>query len=168
MTVFEPTVNDRRVSSWVIVLVCLATLTHVSPGAAESAQSCSDVVEPQDVESISTAAQVPSAYAARVNAGDAEHLSRLFATDVVFRGGRGQVLNGRAAVRALFDEILGGAGPRLGVGRVVADDRRVAFELIRLGGPCNEEDPATALDFMEINEQGEIVSFTAFLRPQPQ
>ena len=63
---------------------------------------------------------------------------------------------------------LGSGGPTLGVGRVVADDRRVAFELIRLGGPCNEEDPATALDFMEINEDGQVVSFTAFLRPRPQ
>ena len=49
-----------------------------------------------------------------------------------------------------------------------ADDRHVAFELIRLGGACNEEDPATALDFMEINEDGQVVSFTAFLRPRPQ
>ena len=99
---------------------------------------------------------------------DRQHLSNLFATDVLFRGGRGQVLKGRAAVKALFDQLLGSGGPTLGVGRVVADDRRVAFELIRLGGPCNEEDPATALDFMEINEDGQVVSFTAFLRPRPQ
>ena len=168
MPVFESNVSSRELARWVLVLACTASLTHVSAGPAESAQSCDDVVEPQDVALISTPAQVPSAYAARVNAGDAEHLSNLFATDVLFRGGRGQVLKGRAAVKALFDELLGGGGPTLGVGRVVADDRRVAFELIRLGAPCNEEDPATALDFMEINEDGQVVSFTAFLRPRPQ
>ncbi len=157
--------NRRRLAMW--GLACLTSLTQVAATSAASAQTC-DVVEPEDVASISTAAHVPNAYAARVNAGDAEHLSNLFAADVVFRGGRGQVLNGRAAVKALFDQILGGDGPRLGVGRVVADDRRVAFELIRLGGPCNEDDPATAMDFMEINEDGQVVSFTAFIRPRPQ
>ena len=168
MPVFESKASNRKLARCVGVLACMASLAHVSVGSAESAQSCGDVVEPQDVASISTPAQVPSAYAARVNAGDAEHLSNLFATDVLFRGGRGQVLKGRAAVRALFDELLGGGRPSLGVGRVVADDRRVAFELISLQGPCNEEDPAMAVDFMEINEDGQIESFTAFLRPRPQ
>lgn len=162
----EPNMLHRRVTRWAIPLACLVSLIHVSATAA-SAQSC-DVDEPEDVASITAPAQVPYAYAARVNAGDAEHMSNLFAPDVVFRGGRGQVLKGRAAVRALFEEILSGSGPRLGVGRVVADDRRVAFELIRMGAPCNEEDPATALDLMELNDDGQVVSFTAFIRPRPQ
>ena len=163
--------SELRVSSRVVVLACMVALVpleRTAAGSEEIVQGCGDAVAPQDVASISTPAQVPSAYAARVNAGDAEHLSSLFATDVVFRGGRGQVLKGRAAVKALFEEILGSSRPSLGVGRVVADDRRVAFELISLQGPCNEEDPATAVDFMEINEDGQIESFTAFLRPRPQ
>ena len=131
------------------------------------AQSC-DLVDPQDLETISSSAQVPGAYLARVNAGNAEHLSNLFATDAVFRGPGGQVLNGRAAIREFYEGLLGSARPQLAVGRSVADGKRVAFELINLQQPCSEDDPATAVDMMDINDDGQIQVFTVFLRPRPQ
>ena len=110
---------------------------------------------------------MPEVYLARVNAGNAEHLSNLFATDAVFRNPFGQVLNGRAEIREFYEGILS-SQLRFAVGRSVADGTQVAFELINLDQPCNENDPAMVLDLMEINDDGLIVSFTAFLRPRPQ
>ena len=50
----------------------------------------------------------------------------------------------------------------------VADSHRVAFELISLLEPCQEDDPAVAVDVMDINEDGRIQEFTAFSRPRQQ
>ena len=135
-------------------------------GSAETATWC-DSVELQDASSVSSPAQMPEVYLVRVNAGDAEHVSNLFATDGVHRGPDGQIREGRAAIREFYEGILA-SGTRIAVGRSVADSHRVAFELISLLQPCNEDDPALAVDVMDINEDGQIQEFTVFSRPRPQ
>ena len=150
-----------------LALVCLFTSALGVAGAEEVVQSCGDLVEPQDREVISSPAQVPGVYLARINAGNVEQVSNLFATDGVHRGPDGQVRTGRAAIREFYEGIA--SGPRkLAVGRSVADSHRVAFELINLLQPCNEDDPALAVDVMDINEDGQIQEFTVFSRPRPQ
>ncbi len=34
--------------------------------------------------------------------------------------------------------------------------------------PCSEDDPAIAVDMMDINDEGQIEAFTVFMRPRPQ
>jgi hypothetical protein len=149
-------------------LVFLVALILGMAGAEKTIQSCSDLPEAQDRAVISLPAQVPSVYAARINEGNAEHVSNLFATDAVHRGPGGQVREGRAAIRKFYEGILASGPPRLAVGRSVADSHRVAFELISLLEPCQEDDPAVAVDVMDINEDGRIQEFTAFSRPRQQ
>ena len=151
-----------------LALVCLVALALGVTGSEEVAQSCGDLVEPQDLEAISSPAQVPGVYLARLNEGNAERVSNLFATDAVHRGPEGQVTKGRAAIREFYAEILGSEPRKLAVGRSVADGHRVAFELINLQQPCSEDDPALAVDVMDINEDGQIQLFTVFWRPRPQ
>ncbi len=151
-----------------LALVCLFTLALGTAGAEEVMQSCGDLVEPQDREVISSPAEVPGVYLARVNEGNAEHVSNLFATDAVHRGPEGQVRQGRAAIREFYEGILAGGPRKLAVGRSVADSHRVAFELVNLLQPCNEDDPALAVDVMDINEDGQIQEFTVFMRPRSQ
>ncbi len=149
------------------ILVCLVTALGVA-GAEEVVQSCDDLVQPQDNEVISSPAQVPGVYLARINEGNAEHVSNLFAIDGVHRGPDGLVRKGRAAIREFYEGILS-SGPReLAVGRSVSDSHRVSFELINLLQPCNEDDPAVAVDVMDINEHGQIQEFTVFSRPRSQ
>ena len=75
---------------------------------------------------------------------------------------------GEAAIREFYEGILaGGPASLLWVG-VLADSHRVAFELVNLLQPCNEDDPALAVDVMDINEDGQIQKFTVFSRPRPQ
>ncbi len=148
--------------------VCLVTLALGVAGAEEVVQSCGDLVEPQDREVISSPAQVPGVYLARINEGNAEHVSNLFATDAVHRGPDGLVREGRAAIREFYEGILASGPRKLAVGRSAADSRRVAFELISLSRPCNDDDPAVAVDMMDINEDGQIQEFTVFSRPRPQ
>ena len=148
-----------------LALVCLVTVALGVAGAQEVVQSCGDLVEPLDREVISSPAQVPGVYLARLNEGNAEHVSNLFATDGVHRGPDGQIREGRAAIREFYEGILA-SGTRIAVGRSVADSHRVAFELISLLQPCNEDDPALAVDVMDINEDGQIQEFTVFMRPQ--
>lgn len=157
-----------------LALSCLVTLVlcMTSAGAlaqdAEVDQSCGDLPEPKDRGVISSPAQMPSVYVARLIAGNAEHVVELFATDGVHRGPDGQIRKGRAAIQEFYEGVLD-AGPRkLAVGRSVADDHRVAFELIDLMAPCKKDDPALAVDLMDINEDGQIQEFTMFERPQPQ
>ena len=147
-----------------LALAVLATLALGAAGAAEAAQSCSDLVAPQDMEMVSSAAQVPGVYIARLNAGSAERVTALFADDAVHRGPDGQIRQGRAAILAFYEGVLA-SGPRgLAVGKSVADSGRVAFELINVEG-CNEEDPATAVDLIDVNDANQIQDFTVFFRP---
>ena len=156
-------------------LVCLITLVLGMAGAdalvqcaEEVVQSCRDLPEPQDRAVISSPAQVPSVYLARLNEGNREGVSDLFATDAVHRGPDGQVRRGRAAIRQFYLGNAGGGPRKFAVGRSVADGHRVAFELINLLQPCNEDDPALVVDVMDINEEGQIQEFTVFLRPRPR
>jgi hypothetical protein len=107
-------------------------------------------------------------YLARLNEGNAEHVSNLFATDSVHRGPEGQVRKGRAAIREFYEGTFARGLGKFAVGRSVADSHRVTFELISLLQPCNEDDPALAVDVMDINEDGQIQEFTVFMRPRPQ
>jgi hypothetical protein len=165
--------SESRLRNGVLVrcgqaLVCLVTLSLGAAGAEEVAQSCSDLGEPQDLEMISSPAQMPGVYLARINEGNAEHVSNLFATDGVHRGPDGQVRKGRAAILEFYEGILANGPRELAVGRSVSDSRRVAFELISTLPPCNEDDPALAVDMMDINEDGQIQEFTVFSRPRSQ
>ena len=150
------------------VMVFLVTLLLGMAGAEEAVQSCGELPEPKDRAVISSPAQVPSVYLARINEGNAEHVSNLFATDAVHRGPDGQVREGRAAIREFYQGILASGSPKLAVGRSVADSHRVAFELINLSQPCQEDDPAVAVDVMDIDEDGQIREFTVFSRPRQQ
>ena len=167
MQICESQLCSHVLTRCVLVLASMATIAPGWVGSSEAGQSCGDLVEPQDVALISSAAQIPEAYLARVNAGNAEHLSNLFATDAVWRGPGGQVLNGRAAIREVYEGILS-ARPKMAVGRSVADNNRVAFEQIRLDQPCNEDDPAIVVEIMDINDDGQITAFTVFMRPRLQ
>ena len=155
-------------------LACLVALVFCMASAdalaqdAEVAQSCGDLPEPKDRAVISSPAQMPSVYLARLNEGNAEHVVDLFATDGVHRGPDGQIRKGRAAIREFYEGVLDGGPRKLAVGRSVADSHRVAFELINLLLPCNKDDPALAVDLMDINEDGQIQEFTMFSRPRPQ
>lgn len=174
-----------RLRSALLVRCGLALVFLVAPAlgvacSAETAQSCGDLVEPKDMETISSPAQVPGVYLARINEGDAERISNLFAPDAVHRGPEGQVTKGRAAIREFYVAVLSNGvrgrdratspdGRRkMAVGRSVADGHRVAFELISMEQSCNDDDPATALDVMDINDDGQIQLFTVFWRPRPE
>ena len=163
----ESQLSSRVLTKCVFVLASMAIIAPGAVGSSEAGQSCGDLVEPQDLATISSPAQMPGVYLARINAGDAEHVTNLFATDGVHRGPDGQIREGRAAIRAFYEGILT-RGPKIAVGRSVADSHRVAFELINLLEPCNEEDPALAVDVMDINDDGQIQEFTVFSRPRPQ
>ena len=170
-----------------LALSALAALTLGVAGGAEAAQSCSDLVAPQDMEMVSSAAELPGVYIARVNLGDAERVTDLFADDAVHRGPDAVIRTGRAAgdyrlyypgrksagntrykPRAALLEFYGGIlgnGPlNMAVGKSVAEGNRVAFELVRLD-TCDDEDPATAVDLIEVNDEGKIQDFTVFSRP---
>ena len=167
MHVSEPRLRNRLSPSCGLALVSYFTLALGAAGAEEVVQSCGDLVEPQDQGMISSPAEVPGVYLARINEGDAERVIDLFATDGVHRGPDGQVRKGRAAIREFYEGILAGGPRKLAVGRSVADSERVAFELVNLEPPCNEDDPALAVDVMDINEDGQIQEFTVFSRPRP-
>ena len=151
----------------VALALCMAGADALAQDA-EVAQSCGDLPEPKDRAVISSPAQMPSVYLARLNEGNAEHIVNLFATDGVHRGPDGQTRKGRAAIRAFYAGVLDGGPRKLAVGRSVADNHRVAFELINLLLPCKKDDPALAVDVMDINEDGQIQEFTMFVRPRPQ
>ncbi|MEE2637584.1 MAG: nuclear transport factor 2 family protein [Acidobacteriota bacterium] len=167
MQVSEASLRNRLSVTCGLALVWSFTLALGSAGAEVVVQSCADLVEPQDGDGISSPAEVPGVYLARVNEGDVGRVIDLFATDAVHRGPDGQVRKGRAAIREFYEGILAGGARRLAVGRSVADSQRVAFELVNLGPPCNDDDPALAVDVMDINEDGQIQEFTVFSRPRP-
>ena len=144
--------------------VVLAALALGTPGAGEAAQSCRDLPAAQDMETVSSAAEVPGVYVARLNAGDAERVTDLFADDAVHRGPDGQIRRGRAAILAFYEGVLANGATGIAVGKSVADSGRVAFELINVEG-CNEEDPAIAVDLIEVDDANRILDFTVFFRP---
>ena len=147
-----------------LALAVLAALALGTPGTGEAAQSCRDLPVAQDMEAVSSAAEVPGVYVARLNAGDAERVTDLFADDAVHRGPDGQVRRGRAAILAFYEGVLANGAGGIAVGQSVADSGRVAFELINVEG-CNEEDPAIAVDLIEVNDANRIRDFTVFFRP---
>ena len=147
-----------------LALSALAALALGVAGGAEAAQSCSDLVAPQDMEMVSSAAELPGVYIARVNLGDAERVTDLFADDAVHRGPDAVIRTGRAALLEFYGGILGNGPLNMAVGKSVAEGNRVAFELVRLD-TCDDEDPATAVDLIEVNDEGKIQDFTVFSRP---
>lgn len=147
-----------------LALVALAALALGTPGPGEAAQSCRDLPTAQDRDTVSSAAEVPGVYVARLNAGDAGRVTDLFADDAVHRGPDGQIRRGRAAILAFYQGVLAGGATGIAVGNSVADSRRVAFELVNVEG-CNEEDPAIAVDLIEVDDANRIQDFTVFFRP---
>ncbi len=155
-----------RVASvrFALVPVVLAALALGMAGAGEAAQACSDLAVPQDMETVSSAAELPGVYLARVNMGDAERITDLFADDAVHRGPDAVIRRGRAALLEFYGGIVGSGPLNMAVGKSVTEGNRVAFELVRLDD-CDDEDPATAVDLIEVNDEGKIQDFTVFSRP---
>jgi hypothetical protein len=112
-----------------------------------------------------TPAEVPEAYLSRIRAGDADGLRAMFAADAIFRGPAG-LLRGRDAIHAFYVGVFSKRRPQMSVGRTVIEGSTVVFELIDRDGGRPPEDPTTALDLMELNDAGEIASFTVFHRQQ--
>ena len=144
-----------------LALVVLAA--SVAGGAAEAAQSCHDLPQPQDME-VTSAAQIPDAYVARLNAGDAVRVTDLFADDAVHRGPDGVIRIGRAALLEFYEGVLTNGALDMAVGTSAAEGNRVAFELVSRQA-CDDADPATAVDVITVNDDGKIQEFTVFYRP---
>ena len=146
------------------VLVALAAIAAAGAGAAEAAQSCHDLPQPQDIATVTSAAQIPDAYVARLNAGDAAHVTDLFADDAVHRGPDGVIRIGRAALLEFYEDVLTNGALDMAVGTSAAEGNRVAFELVSRQA-CDDADPATAVDVITVNDDGKIQEFTVFYRP---
>ena len=146
-----------------LALVVLAAVAAPGAGAAEAAQSCHDLPQPQDME-VTSAAQIPDAYVARLNAGDAEHVTDLFADDAVHRGPDGVIRIGRAALLEFYEDVLANGALDMAVGTSAAEGNRVAFELVSRQA-CDDADPATAVDVITVDDDGKIQDFTVFYRP---
>lgn len=147
-----------------LALLVLAAVCAAGVGSAEAAQSCRELPKPGDIEVVSSAAQIPDVYVARLNGGDAEHVTDLFADDAVHRGPEGVIRTGRTALLAFYEGVLANGPLDMAVGKSVAGGQRVAFELISLQA-CDDEDPATAVDIIDVNDDGKIQDFTVFYRP---
>ena len=144
-----------------LALVVLAA--SAAGGAAEAAQSCHDLPQPQDME-VTSAAQIPDAYVARLNAGDAVRVTDLFADDAVHRGPDGVIRIGRAALLEFYEGVLTNGALDMAVGTSAAEGNHVAFELVSRQA-CDDADPATAVDVITVNDDGKIQDFTVFYRP---
>ena len=121
-----------------LALVVLAALA--AGGAAEAAQSCHDLPRPQDIATVSSAAQIPDAYVARV------------------------IRIGRAALLEFYEDVLANGALDMAVGTSAAEGNRVIFELVSRQA-CDDADPATAVDVITVNDDGKIQDFTVFYRP---
>ena len=141
----------------------LLVLALGTAGAAEAAQSCHDLPDAQDME-VTSAGQIPEAYVARLNAGDAAHVTDLFADDAVHRGPDAVIRIGRAALLEFYADVLANGALNMALGAAVADGNRVAFEIIAREA-CDDADPATAVDVIEVDDDGKITDFTVFYRP---
>ena len=147
-------------------ILCVAGATAVAKDN-QGPQACGDFPEPKDQAVVSSPAQMPSVYLARLIEGNAERVAELFAADGVHRGPDGQIRKGRVAIRKFYEGVLDEKPRKLAVGRSVTDSDSVAFELINLMEPCDKDDPAIAVDLMDINADGQIQKFTMFYRPRP-
>ena len=146
-----------------LALVFLSAIAAAGAGAAEAAQSCHDLPQPQDME-VTSAAQIPDAYVARLNAGDAVSVTDLFADDAVHRGPDGVIRIGRAALLEFYEGVLTNGALDMAVGTSAAEGNRVIFELVSRQA-CDDADPATAVDVITVNDDGKIQDFTVFYRP---
>ena len=146
-----------------LVLVVLAAVAAAGAGAAEAAQSCHDLPQPQDME-VTSAAQIPDVYVARLNAGDAVRVTDLFADDAVHRGPDGVIRIGRAALLEFYESVLTNGALDMAVGKSATEGNSVIFELVSRQA-CDDADPATAVDVIEVNDDGKIQDFTVFYRP---
>ena len=155
--------NSRRVAMVRFGLALVVLAASGAGGAAEAAQSCHDLPQPQDME-VTSAAQIPDAYVARLNAGDAVRVTDLFADDAVHRGPDGVIRIGRAALLEFYEGVLTSGGLDMAVGTSAAEGNRVAFELVSRQA-CDDADPATAVDVITVNDDGKIQNFTVFYRP---
>lgn len=111
------------------------------------------------------ASELPEIYLDRVNGGDAGLLSELFAPGCVFCGPNGQVLKSRDAIREFYAMVFSAGRPNMAVGRKVIEGNRIVFELINRNMPANADDPAQAIDLIEIDGHGQITKFVVFTRP---
>ena len=158
--------RSQRVA-WVrfaLAPVVLAALALGTAGPAEAAQACSDLVAPEDMAMVSSPADIPGVYLARINMGDPERVTDLFADDAVHRGPDAVIRRGRAALLEFYGGIVGGGPLNMAVGKSVVEGNRVAFELVRLDD-CDDDDPATAVDLIIVNDENRIQDFTVFSRP---
>ena len=153
----------RRVATVRLGLALVVLTASGMAGAAEAAQSCHDLPQPQDME-VTSAAQIPDAYVARLNAGDAVRVTDLFADDAVHRGPDGVIRIGRAALLEFYEGVLANGSLDMAVGTSAAEGNRVAFELVSRQA-CDDADPATAVDVITVNDDGKIRDFTVFYRP---
>ena len=147
-----------------LVLVVPAAIAAPGASAAEAAQSCHDLPRPQDIATVSSAAQIPDAYVARLNAGDAVSVTALFADAAVPRGPDGVLRIGRAALLEFYEGVLTNGALDMAVGTSAAEGNRVIFELVSRQA-CDDADPATAVDVITVNDDGKIQDFTVFYRP---
>lgn len=153
----------RRVATVRLGLALVVLTASGMAGVAEAAQSCHDLPQPQDMD-VTSAAQIPDAYVARLNAGDAVRVTDLFADDAVHRGPDGVIRIGRAALLEFYEGVLANGSLDMAVGTSAAEGNRVAFELVSRQA-CDDADPATAVDVITVNDDGKIRDFTVFYRP---
>ena len=74
MHMCESQLSSRVLTRCVLVLASMATIVPGAVGSSEAGQLCGDLVEPQDMATISSPAEVPGVYLARINEGSAEHV----------------------------------------------------------------------------------------------
>ena len=153
----------RSSASFAAALALMLAWAPGAAGSAQAAQSCHDLPQPADLE-VTSAAQIPDAYVARLNAGDAEHVTDLFADDAVHRGPDAVIRIGRAALLEFYEDVFANGALNMAVGTAVADGNRVAFELVARQA-CDDADPATAVDVIVVDDEGKITDFTVFYRP---
>src|ERR1700744_3270851 len=94
---------------------------------------------------------VATAYIAAVNAADCEALSHMFAPDALFLGPDGLKRTGRQAIGDFYRQTFLRGRPNLQVGRLVAEGRRISFELVGQASSADPDDAAMAIDLIELD-----------------
>lgn len=163
MRISESCPSRRTTVPFAAALAVVLALAPDATGAAQAAQSCHDLPDARDME-VTSAAQIPEAYVARLNAGDAMHVTDMFADDAVHRGPDAVIRIGRAALLEFYESVLADGALNMALGTAVAEGNRVAFEIIAREA-CDDADPATAVDVIEVDDDGKITDFTVFYRP---
>jgi hypothetical protein len=119
---------------------------------------------------------IPERYVALIQQGRYADLGELFAVDAIFQNPLGQVLRGREAIRAFYSGLLSKVQPVPRGARHVWDEkaRVCVFELeTQMRRNSDGEwvnDPAapytiSAIDRMEINDEGLIQEMTVYMAP---